>query len=234
MRDMSGIAACFTFGELTDEGLPVVCETDIHGAITSVIAQAATGWQKASFFADITIRHPTNDNAELFWHCGVFPRSTASCASKPCITPNFDEGRPAVGNFLIEDSGVTLLRFDCSDDKYSLLIAEGKTVPGPETGGPTAMWSSRTGRKSSTRSSRGPTSTMWRAYISTSPRYCTRRASTCPAWRPTRGAFRGRGFKAPEITEKKKAVTLTAAAFPLSKHSFPRLRRQNGSGIIIR
>ncbi len=135
MRDMSGIAACFTFGELTDEGMPVVCETDIHGAITSVIAQAATGWKKASFFADITIRHPTNDNAELFWHCGVFPRSTASCACKPAIAPNFDEGRPAVGNFLIEDSGVTLLRFDCSDDKYSLLIAEGKTVPGPETAG---------------------------------------------------------------------------------------------------
>ncbi len=40
-----------------------------------------------------------------------------------------------MGNFLIEDSDVTLLRFDCSDDKYSLLIAEGRTVPGPETGG---------------------------------------------------------------------------------------------------
>ncbi len=38
----------FTFGELTDEGLPVVCETDVHGAITSVLAQAATGWRKAS------------------------------------------------------------------------------------------------------------------------------------------------------------------------------------------
>ncbi|WP_343210111.1 fucose isomerase [Anaerolentibacter hominis] len=135
MRSMTGIASCFTFSELTDEHLPVICECDIHGAITSVIAQAATRWTKASFFADITIRHPENDNAELFWHCGVFPRSTASSKKKPQIGCNFDENRPAVGNFLIEDSAVTVVRFDCSDDKYSLLVAEGKTVPGPATKG---------------------------------------------------------------------------------------------------
>lgn len=135
MRDIGGIASCFTFSELTDEKLPVICETDIHGAITSVIAQAATRWTKASFFADITIRHPENDNAELFWHCGVFPRSTASKSKKPQIGYNFDENRPTVGNFLLEDSPVTVMRFDCGDDKYQLLIAEGKTVTGPATKG---------------------------------------------------------------------------------------------------
>lgn len=135
MRDIGGIASCFAFSELTDMGLPVICETDVHGAITSVIAQAATRWTKASFFADITIRHPENDNAELFWHCGVFPKSTASKSAKPQIGVNFDEGRPTVGNFLLEDSPVTVMRFDCSDDQYHLLIAEGKTVPGPTTKG---------------------------------------------------------------------------------------------------
>ncbi|MDR1579163.1 MAG: hypothetical protein LBS35_02300 [Synergistaceae bacterium] len=47
MREIGGIASCFTFSELTGEGLPVICETDVHGAISSVIAQAATHWQKA-------------------------------------------------------------------------------------------------------------------------------------------------------------------------------------------
>lgn len=135
MRDIGGIASCFAFSELTDMGLPVICECDVHGAITSVIAQAATRWTKASFFADITIRHPENDNAELFWHCGVFPKSTASKAKKPQIGKNFDEDRPTVGNFLLEDTPVTLMRFDCSGDNYSLLIAEGHTVPGPYTSG---------------------------------------------------------------------------------------------------
>ncbi|MCI8549962.1 MAG: fucose isomerase [Lachnospiraceae bacterium] len=135
MRDIGGVASCFAFSELTDMGLPVICETDVHGAITSVIAQAATRWTKSSFFADITIRHPENDNAELFWHCGVFPKSTASKTKKPQIGVNFDEGRPTVGNFLLEDTPVTVMRFDCSGDHYSLLVAEGKTVPGPATKG---------------------------------------------------------------------------------------------------
>jgi len=136
MRSIGGVASCFVFSELTDAKLPVVCETDIHGAITSVIAQASTMWKKASFFADITIRHPSNDNAELFWHCGVFPGSTAGRKKKPQIGVNFDEGRPTVGNFALEEKlPVTLMRMDCSEDRYSLLIAEGKTVKGPRTKG---------------------------------------------------------------------------------------------------
>lgn len=135
IRELSGIASCFTFSELTDDKLPVICECDIHGAITSVIAQAATRWTKASFFADITIRHPTNDNAELFWHCGVFPKSTASGKVKPQIGCNFDEGRPTVGNFLLEDTPATIIRLDCSGDQYQLFVAEGYSVPGPATTG---------------------------------------------------------------------------------------------------
>lgn len=135
MRDMSGIASCFVFGELTNEGIPTVCEGDINGAITCILAEAATGWKNQSFFADITQRHPTNDNAELFWHCGVFPRGTARRDCRPCIKGNFDENRPAVGGFRIEDGDVTLVRFDSSCDEYSLLIAEGRTVDGPETNG---------------------------------------------------------------------------------------------------
>ena len=135
MRSMSGIASCFAFGELTDLGIPTVCEGDINGAITCLIAEAATCWQNAPFFADITQRHPTNDNAELFWHCGVFAGKTASSCCKPAITPNYDEGRPCVGGFRIEDGDVTVLRFDGSHDEYSLLIAEGHTVDGPQTNG---------------------------------------------------------------------------------------------------
>ncbi|MCE5188387.1 MAG: fucose isomerase [Eubacteriales bacterium] len=135
MRQIAGISSCFTFAELTNAHLPVVCEMDIHGAITSVLAQSATRWQKASFLADVTVRHPTNENAELFWHCGVFPRSTASKSAKPVIGHSFDEGRPSVGNFLLENGTVTISRFDCSGDRYQLLMAEGTSVPGPKTTG---------------------------------------------------------------------------------------------------
>ncbi len=69
-----GIMPCLVNGLLIEEGIPVACETDIHGAVTSVLLQAAGLFEKPIFFADVTVRHPENDNAELFWHCGNFFR----------------------------------------------------------------------------------------------------------------------------------------------------------------
>ena len=135
MRRISGTSACFTFSELTEAHLPVACEADIHGAISSVMAQAATRWKKASFLADITVRHPTNDNAELLWHCGVFPRSTASESEMPKVNFSFDEHRPGVTTFPMKDGDITICRFDCSKDNYQLFMAQGKRVDGPATGG---------------------------------------------------------------------------------------------------
>lgn len=133
MRQIGGISACFTFAELTEQYLPVVCETDIHGAISSVLAQSATRWQQASFLADITTRHPTNANAELLWHCGVFPRSTALGVAR--IDHNFDENRPGVMSFQMKPGDITIARFDVSDDRYQLLTAQGARVDGPHTSG---------------------------------------------------------------------------------------------------
>ncbi|MCL2539503.1 MAG: L-fucose/L-arabinose isomerase family protein, partial [Oscillospiraceae bacterium] len=53
-----GIMPCAANALLTGEGLPVVCETDIHGAITSVILGAAGKGKEPTFFADWTVRHP--------------------------------------------------------------------------------------------------------------------------------------------------------------------------------
>lgn len=135
IRQTAGIASCFAFSELTGEGLPIACETDVCGAITSVIAQAATQWQKASFFADITVRHPTNDNAELLWHCGVFPCRTACTDCKPVIGRSFDEHRPTVTNFRLAAGDITICRFDGIDGNYQLFMAQGHSVEGPMTKG---------------------------------------------------------------------------------------------------
>lgn len=135
MRQVAGISCCFTFAELTGEGLPVVCETDVHGAITSVMAQAATMWQKPSFFADLTICHPYNDNAELLWHCGVFPAKIACKECKPGIGCSYDQNLPGVGNFKLEEGEVTICRFDGMSGHYQLFTAQGHSVDGPATHG---------------------------------------------------------------------------------------------------
>ena len=53
-----GLFPCVANSLLNDEGYPVVCETDIHGAITSLIVQAATRGEQVPFFADWTVPHP--------------------------------------------------------------------------------------------------------------------------------------------------------------------------------
>ena len=105
LQQALGVASCFVDGELTAMGIPVACETDIHGALTALMLQAAAQWVSPIFFADWTIRHPQNDNAELLWHCGPFPAALADCdkpevgahqtmgSEPPCAGPFPHQGR---------------------------------------------------------------------------------------------------------------------------------------------
>ena len=139
MQKIMGISPCFINGELTGEGLPVVCETDIHGAITSIMSQAAALGQKPVFFADLTIRHPENKNAELLWHCGIFPHSLHKPGAYNGLTNHFDMFNAGAGDFELMGGDITLSRFEGQNGEYSLLTGHGKTVEGPKNKG-TYVW----------------------------------------------------------------------------------------------
>ena len=121
------ISPCFAYADLTEKGLPVCCENDINGAISSTIAKAVTRGETPPFFADITVRHPYNDNAELLWHCGPYPPSLAK------------EKTPKIKNaqcsFELKPGDITLLRFDGDRGEYVLFACEGKGVGGPVSTG---------------------------------------------------------------------------------------------------
>lgn len=136
-----GIMPCLVNGLLIEEGIPVACETDIHGAVTSVLLQAAGLFEKPIFFADVTVRHPENDNAELFWHCGNFSPSLAAPESTKELGRHFifPEHKYGTGEWRIKDGDVTICRFDGDHGEYRLFVGEGKSVPGPHTKG-TYLW----------------------------------------------------------------------------------------------
>ena len=138
-----GIMPCFVNGELTAEGLPIACETDIHGAISSVMLQAAAMHATPPFLADLTVRHPTNDNAELLWHCGNFPWAlrdeSDSRGAKLERHSLFLDKRPIVGEWRLKSGDLTVCRFDADHGEYSLLIGEGRSTDGPMTRG-TYVW----------------------------------------------------------------------------------------------
>ena len=66
-----GIMPCAANAILNEKGIPVVCETDIHGAITALLVEAAGMGEKRGFFADWTIRHPDIENGELLQHLSL-------------------------------------------------------------------------------------------------------------------------------------------------------------------
>lgn len=141
LQDSIGIMPCLANSLLTDEGIPVVCETDIHGAITSVMAQAAAFGRVAPFFADLTVRHAKNDNSELLFHCGNFPLSLVEGGCKPKFRRHFlfDAHAPGTLESEIKGGNVTIARFDGDHGEYSLFLGKAKGVQGPFTRG-TYLW----------------------------------------------------------------------------------------------
>jgi L-fucose isomerase-like protein len=121
------------YSQISDD-FPIIEESDIHGAVTSVILEAASHNDLPSFFPDITIRHPENDNAVLLWHASA-PLSLKHPDSKIKMAPPWIlKGLPAVSlHFRLMDGPLTLARFDGDHGRYRLGCGEGHTVPGPHT-----------------------------------------------------------------------------------------------------
>jgi L-fucose isomerase-like protein len=133
--------SCFANGEVTAAGIPVACETDIHGAISSILVQSASNYANETFLADMTNRHPDNDNAELLWHCGNFPHNMCKDCDSAFLGRhcNIRPPLPGTGNFEIAAEKITVARFDGMNGEYSLLMGQGKQTTGPYNLG-TYVW----------------------------------------------------------------------------------------------
>ena len=132
-----GIMPCAANSLLNEEGIPVVCETDIHGAISALLVEAAALDGTRSFFADWTVRHPDNENGELLQHCGPWPISVA--AQKPTIGYPLAFDHPGAVEAQAKLGEMTLARFDGDNGEYSLLLGRAKGIEGPYTKG-TYVW----------------------------------------------------------------------------------------------
>ena len=122
------IGGCLTFAILEDLGITVSCECDVNGAVSAAIARGAARADSAAFFADVTVRHPYNDNAELMWHCGRYPASL----SKHSVVKADGAGRLS---HELKEGEITMVRFDANRGTYYLFADEGRGIEGPETTG---------------------------------------------------------------------------------------------------
>lgn len=132
-----GIMPCAANAILNDEGIPVVCETDIHGAITALMVEAAGMDETRGFFADWTIRHPDIENGELLQHCGPWPVSVAREKAKLTYPLAFEH--PGSLTAEAKHGDVTLCRFDGDNGEYLLLLGRAKGAEGLKCMG-TYLW----------------------------------------------------------------------------------------------
>jgi L-fucose isomerase-like protein len=135
MIDTIGISPCFALGDVCDDGFPFICEGDIHGAVSAVMAMAAARYSAPIFLADITIRHPTDKNAELLWHCGVFAKSLAKPGEPLVLMEHYNRLCPAVGAWELKGGQVSIVRFDGMTGKYSIFLGGAEGTSGPKTVG---------------------------------------------------------------------------------------------------
>lgn len=141
LQAIFGVLPCLVNSLLSDEKIPVICEADVHGAISALIAQAATFNENPVFFADLTIRNPEDDNSELLWHCGPFPYSLRKKGEKGSVGCHYilEGSPPGICNWEIKGGDVSIVRFDGVNGKYSLFSSEAKGIDGPKMKG-TYLW----------------------------------------------------------------------------------------------
>ena len=127
-------AYCFFANSLVSETVPVSCESDIHGAVSNILRSRAMHGTQPVFLADITIRHPDDDNGVLLWHAGA-PLSFrhpdgAARLGHHWILPSPVSGMP---HFPLKEGPITVARFDGDRGEYCLATGEGETMEGPFT-----------------------------------------------------------------------------------------------------
>lgn len=147
----------FALAEVTERGFPAVIESDIHGAISSVLLEAAGLGRSPTFFMDLTIRHPERENSVLLWHNSaplalrdsgsqVVHHDTSNDSSdtqrdsmntSDVITPSLSRHwtmpglPPGVCNWKLEEGDVTVTRFERGSHGYRILSVDTRSVPGP-------------------------------------------------------------------------------------------------------
>ena len=132
-----GIMPCAANAILNEEGTPITCEADVHGAITTLMVEAADMGRNRSFFADWTIRHPDEPNGELLQHCGPWPCSIARERPRITVPLAFDHNGALTAE--AKHGKMTLARFDGDNGEYSLLLGNAEGIEGPRGKG-TYVW----------------------------------------------------------------------------------------------
>jgi len=131
--DSLGIYTTFAEAIIGDQ-FAMGFESDIHGAVSDLMLRAASYYTKPAWLADLTVRHPTDENGILLWHGGASLAMRDSDVpvevSNHWILPSPLTGMP---HFKLQSGPITVTRFDGDRGEYQLAIGQGHSMDGPVT-----------------------------------------------------------------------------------------------------
>ena len=114
--------------------VPLSMESDIHGAISTILLQRATFAEQPVFLTEFTIRHPKDEHGVLLWHAGA-PTTMRKPGSRIELGHHWILPSPLAGmpHFPLRDGPITVTRFDGDRGAYRLALGEGRSMRGPLT-----------------------------------------------------------------------------------------------------
>ncbi len=121
---------CAANALLNEEGIPVVCETDIHGAITALIVEAAAlgETQEASLQTGLSAIQTLKTASSS----ALRTMADFCCKETPKATYPLAFSHPGSITAEAKHGEVTLARFDGDNGEYSMLLGKAKGVDGPK------------------------------------------------------------------------------------------------------
>lgn len=138
MQNIIGISPCLAMGRITEQGIPVSCEVDIHGALTMLVQYKASLEKTCPHFVDWTIQHQEDKNIFLSFHCGNAPISLCHPKSKPTIREHFvlnsicgNENSEGCCEFQLKEGKVTINRLVEFKNQFKMLVTEGEIIYDP-------------------------------------------------------------------------------------------------------
>jgi L-fucose isomerase-like protein len=116
---------CLAASLLADEGVPLACEGDVHGAVGQLMMTLLTG--APTHNADWL--DPMDDGTVVFTHCGSGSLSLAEGAGRVTLGPVRLVGRGVCALFPARPGPVTLVSLIARGGGYQCALLEGEAVP---------------------------------------------------------------------------------------------------------
>lgn len=118
---------CLAASRLADEGIPMACEGDVHGAVAQLMLQLLSS--RPTHNTDWL--NPLDDGTVIFTHCGSGSFSLAADRRDIALTDVRLMGQGVCALFPARPGPVTLLSLNATAGGYQLAVLQGEALPAP-------------------------------------------------------------------------------------------------------